>query len=356
MAFNRIKKSVASRIAGSSSKTIPVRLYQWAQNHIETLSNSKSNTSSEDITPRSSSPELGAEVESSSSSLPMLELAFEATKINTGSCLKKAEQSHGQYRDRRRRRRPAKHVCFAYKDTLVTCMETGMRLIPPEEKTDQDYQAFFQRSSDKFAKRKAEKKARRLAREAANIARAEDSSSDEDSDEEELSFPADDEKEKEVIDPNDVEAKTLKDRIDAAERACEALTINTIACGGLDFALYVTRTKSMLDELEKTALYYRKIAKVASYRGEERRYARCGITAKTTLESNVYSDFNTAMSGHRAPVVPQKKAAAAAASAVVIVVPPPAIGGNKPEAEDKKPENKQPETSVVEVTAEVENK
>ncbi|KAJ3494845.1 hypothetical protein NLG97_g3811 [Lecanicillium saksenae] len=300
MAINRITKSVASRIAKSSSKNIPIRIQTWAQNHIEALSVTSSNTSDE-TTPDSSTPDIGEALESSSSTLPMLELAFEATKINTHSCLKKKEQYRG-----RRRHRPTKSVKWVRNDILLTSIGTGAHMLPPPEsetKIKEKYDRFVQRSEEMYMKRKEEKRARRLARKEASIDRAEDSSSDEESDNEERNGAADgdDEEEKDIIDPRDSEANVLRERIKEADRASEALTIHTIACGGLDFALYVTRTEDTLESLEKTALYYRKVAKIVSYQGDERTHTCRGVYAETTLGPELYADFGTAMSGARHP-------------------------------------------------------
>ncbi|KAJ6779387.1 hypothetical protein PWT90_03942 [Aphanocladium album] len=297
MGINHIKKSVALRIANSSSKNIPIRLQEWAQNHVETFLESCSNTS-DDTTHDFSSPDISQTLESSSSTLPMLELAFEATKINTHSCLKKNEIHRG-----RRSRRYVKSVKWVQNDVLLTCIGTGAHMLPgpeAEKKIKEKYDRFVQRSEKLSRKRKEYKKARRLAREAAGIERAEDSSSDEDSENEDNNEKYEDDEE-EIIDPRDIETKVLQERTKQAERASEALTIHTIACGGLDFALYVTRTESALESLESTARYYRKATKIVSYQGEERSHTYRGVYAETTLAPDMYADFGSAMSGVRPP-------------------------------------------------------
>lgn len=304
MAIYSIKKRVASRLA--SSKTLPAALQRWAKSHADlapaATTHTTDLTASPDTTPESNTtPEVGATIESSSSTLPFLELAFEATKINTRSCLKKPQHRPPGYYGRR----PAKRVAFVYDDVLLTCTSTGLHLIP-EVKTAETQQRFLQRSEHMSGERAAEKKARRLARVAAGIERAEDSSDDEDDDETRNHGEEEEKEEEEDMSCMDDEEKALNEQLKVAERSSEALTIHTIACGGLDFALYVARMEAIRESLEQTARFYKDTAKVASYRGEERRYAFCGATAQTELEQELYDDYRTSMSGCRPPKAVRK--------------------------------------------------
>ncbi|KAJ4165795.1 hypothetical protein LMH87_007410 [Akanthomyces muscarius] len=310
MPINRIKKSVASRIASCKSKTIPARLLHWAQKHVEALAGTSSSTA-DGSSPRSTGSSPAAERISSVSSVPFLELTLDETKLSARSCLKKKRRgpNHGADADAG----PAtKHVGFVCNDRLLRCMVTGTH-IPFRARTAKMTEEFNQRAVDRTEQRRINRLAHRLAREAAGIPPGETSSSSSSSDDDDVQPKWDsyssDESDELLYDPDSVADMSLRENHELAKLAKEALTVGTIAGGGMDFALYVVRDEDLLRALERTAEKYAHHTRIASYCGDERRYAYCGVGSITELSVQLYSNYATAMSGNRTlrPVAPKQK-------------------------------------------------
>ncbi|KAM3503296.1 hypothetical protein MY11210_008775 [Beauveria gryllotalpidicola] len=298
MTMDSVKKSVASRIANSESTNIPSILHEGAHNHTQTITGTQSNTTdgaSDKISAGSSAPDPV----SSDSSLSMLEDAMKATKISTRSCLKSAQRSPG----RDGNAKPTKRAAFVSDDALLTCLVTGAHT-PPKAQTSERHEQFLDRSFEVLQQRKAAEEARRLARQAGN--KGSDSGDDDDDDDDAnntyLLYTAREENcDDNESDPDGVEAKLLEDRLDEAVFGGQKLIVSAMSSGAFDFALYVTRDQGLLQNLEYTARIYNLVAKVASYRGDERRHVHGGGYAITQLPAEFYEDYRTAMSGVRRP-------------------------------------------------------
>lgn len=312
MAINRIKKSLATRIASCKSKTIPSRLLQWAQKHVEALAGTTSTTTDGSSPQCDNDDSPPAPRDSSVSSVPFLELTLDDTKLSARSCLKKERRGSDGSAAPPTTTTTTKHVGFVCNDRLLKCMVTGAHL-DARARTPEMTEEFRQRAVDRHEQRRINRLARRLAREAAGISSDEASSSSSSSDDEQPqcddSSSSSDESDEQLYDPGNVADMALRENHVFAKRARVALTVETIAGGGMDFALYVVRDEDLLRALERTMEKYAHLAKIASYRGAERRYAYCGVGSITELPIRFYDDYGTAMSGSRTlrPVSPNNK-------------------------------------------------
>ncbi|TQV95508.1 hypothetical protein IF1G_05337 [Cordyceps javanica] len=343
--MDRIKKTVVNRIAGSTSATIPNRLQHWAQERADTLAGGQATntdgqatntdgqatntdgTSDETSAGSSSAPDLV----SSSSSLPTLEVALKRASISPRGCLKPSRRPLPGRSPARAKAGCAKagggsdgagsspkRVSFARDDALVLCLRTSAH-IQPVARNDQTQAEFLDRSYNMLVRRREDKLVRRIARKAAGIMRAgEPSTADDESDDESDDDDDDDDDDDLNRDPWDVDTsvedpsgilnlrvadeRTLQQRLNDAGRRGERLKLGAIAGGCVDFALHVTRSEELLGTLENMVRARAEVAKVASYRGDERPHARPGVSL-TRLADVYYDDFPTAMSGSRAPDV-----------------------------------------------------
>lgn len=363
MAISRIKRCVASRIANSSHR-MPTSLQRWAENH---SSQASSKSSSSDTSPGSpSSPPPATTQLSSSSTLPVLELSLEATKIITRSCLKKPRQgrwadprehsyreyAHREhkyrenryrelaYRENRRREQalrdrgfrprrhpgPSKRVSFAYDSVLLTCIDTGLHIQPVARGESESTYTKRDASAHVYGEVRGKNKAplsaantntddalARLAAEvvqrgimAASPKTAPEPAFDMTSDGPQQPSGDDDDDEpdyRDVYGPFDREEQRLNDLLYDATLSSNTLEYNSIRLGGLDFALYVTRTPAAVEVLEALARSWGGKVRIASYFGDERRWAFFGGTVTTQLPQDMYEDHRSSMSGCREPRV-----------------------------------------------------
>ena len=96
----------------------------------------------------------------------------------------------------------------------------------------------------------------------------------------------------------DAQDQAVEESTELAEKVKTALEMHATANGWLDFALYVTRDAETLTGLASVAEKYKHVTKIASFRGEERRYALCG-RPNLALPSELYDDCRTSMSGSK---------------------------------------------------------
>lgn len=338
MAIHRIRKSVASRIANSSAKKMmPKRIQNWAVAHIDTLTATSSNNVSDNSSSRNNTPNSDSTAfklpESSSSSLPVLELNMDrATKMTTRSCLKKTPQPVAQPKreaqancmysiysikdDNSGSDTPKKRVAFLPDASLMTCMRTGMHLLP-EVKTAETAARFLERSERRMLAEAAYKAARHLER-AAFPSSSDDPDSEEEAGQQDKVEDAHAKEERialeEIIDdmgPFDAEEQAVTDTLQRARDNAEDLTVATVTGGGMDFALYVARTADRLASLESIAVAVAAAAqgatRIASYprSASEWWHVSHGLAmdraAETTrLVRANFEDYENSMTGGRA--------------------------------------------------------
>lgn len=219
------------------------------------------------------------------SSQPMLEAAMKATKISTRSCLKSAKRRLSPDGNVK----PTTRASFGSDDALLTCMVTGAQMLPKVFTKERHEQ--FHKRADKVREQNlaAEEKARLLAR-AAGIEGSASGKDANDSDDDE-------------VEPGDVFAQIIKNRLYEADVARRQLTMRAIASGAVDFALYVTRNQIYLEDLEDMIEYYGVAVLVGSYRGDERSHTFDRGYALTLLPAEFYENYHTAMSSLRWPPV-----------------------------------------------------
>ncbi|EJP64080.1 uncharacterized protein BBA_07085 [Beauveria bassiana ARSEF 2860] len=235
---------------------------------------------------------------SSNCSLPMLEAAMKATKISPRSCLKPATRSPGRVG----KAKPTKRASFVSDDSLLKCLVTGAHILPIAQ-THERHEEFSARANEVAKQREEAEEARRLAREAGIEGSDSDSDSD-DANNNYLLFTAREEsRDDDGWDRDGVYAAMIERRLREADRARQNLDMTAIASGAVDFALYVTRSQSLVEFLEGLVLEYRLAVQVGSYNGDERRYSSAQGYAVTQLPAELYQNVYTAMSCIRRPPV-----------------------------------------------------
>ncbi|KAK3191860.1 hypothetical protein K4F52_001903 [Lecanicillium sp. MT-2017a] len=311
MAIRRlIKHSVACRIADSTHR-LPSRVTRWADDEIAAFDeenlppNARKNSSGSDSTANeqqqqqqhahntanNNSPAGG----SSSSTLPVLQLQLEPTTVlPLKSCLKKRQDYY--YRTEK-----CKRVAFKYSDTLATCMETGHAWRPVENSATSK---LLRRSS--ITKHNTTKVTQVTTAADATSSSQEKQQPEEDAAAENFQLPEGTCESNytflpEAVSPAmqalfDEQDRAVEDSNALADKVKAALEMHAAASGALDFALYVTRDGEMLADLAKLAHRYKHVTKIASFRGEERRYALCGYP-DAVVPVELYDDCRTSMSG-----------------------------------------------------------